>query len=59
MSTTRKQDDDFLLFLFPTFDLQNVLDWIGREFQPEDVFDEKVLIEWALSHEFTDKEEGE
>ena len=25
-----------------------LVDWIGKNMSPEDVFDEKVLVEWAI-----------
>ena len=36
--------------------LDDVLDWIRRTLEPDEVFDEKVLRDWALYNGFVEEE---
>jgi len=47
MSTSAKQDNEFLVDVVGTGLLENAMDWIARNLSPNDVFSEKDLVEWA------------
>lgn len=51
MSTT-SQDREF-----GSYFLDDIANWIGQHYNPEDVFDESELIQWALDNGFEKKEE--
>lgn len=55
---TRKQENDFIseiqsFISIDTDSLQNAIDFIGSEFEPEDVFSEKQLNDWAEANGYT------
>ena len=47
MSTTTKQDQEFLSAVLPNILLELAIEWIGANMNPEDVFAERVLRKWA------------
>lgn len=51
MSTTAKQDQDFLESVLGTGLLENSIDWIRSNMSPEDVFPEKELLQWAANYD--------
>lgn len=59
MASARQARDfkDYMVQLIETTmsdsSLQEAMDWIGTEFNPEDIFSEKQLAEWAESNGYT------
>lgn len=49
MSTTSNQDREF-----GSYFLGDILDWITRNFNPEDVFNKDKLKEWAVDYNMVD-----
>jgi hypothetical protein len=47
MATTSKQDKDFVDEVIGSSLLEKAIEWIRENMEPEDVFDAKVLQEWA------------
>jgi hypothetical protein len=47
MGTTYKQDKEFIDAIFPKDLLEQAIDWIGANMEPEDVFSEQRLTDWA------------
>jgi hypothetical protein len=47
MPTTHRQDQSFIAEVVPKDLLEQSLDWIRSNMEPEDVFGEDRLIEWA------------
>ena len=43
---------DNLEFALDGMDASFVLGWVQENFEPEDVFDEDILIDWAENNEF-------
>lgn len=55
---TRQQENDFSgeissFIEINTDALQSAIDFIGREMEPEDVFSEKQLEDWAEANGYT------
>jgi hypothetical protein len=47
MATTSKQDQNFVDEVVGSSLLEKAIQWIRENMEPEDVFDAKVLQEWA------------
>jgi hypothetical protein len=47
MATTSKQDQNFVDEVIGSSLLEKAIEWIRENMEPEDVFDAKVLQEWA------------
>lgn len=47
MSTTAKQDREFVESVISTSLLEESIDWIKSNLSPEEVYGEKELLEWA------------
>lgn len=50
--TSYTQDKNFISSVISNNLLQDAIDWIITNLNPEDVFDEKVLKEWARDNGF-------
>lgn len=50
MSTTARQDQDFLKALISDSLLEEAIDWIGSNLEPEEVFSDASLQYWAESN---------
>jgi hypothetical protein len=50
--TSSTQDRNFLEEVIGARVLEAAMDWIAKEFSPEDVFDEGKLSDWALNNGF-------
>ncbi len=53
-SLNPSERDSFAASCSPDVDV--VLEWVGENLKPEDVFDEETLAEWAESNDFAKKE---
>lgn len=52
--TSYRQDQQFTETLFDGNNfLQVAIEWIGKNMNPDDVFDEKDLSNWAEENDFT------
>jgi hypothetical protein len=51
MSTTAKQDSEFLVDVVGTGLLESAIDWIAANLDPTAVFPEKDLLNWASSYD--------
>ena len=47
MGTTVRQDSEFLAAVVSSSMLEDAIDWIKSNMNPEDVFEEKDLATWA------------
>lgn len=47
MATTVRQDSEFVSAVIGSSLLEEAIDWIQSNMNPEDVFDEKDLATWA------------
>ena len=47
MPTTVKQDHEFIFALISSALLEEAMKWIGDHMEPEDVFSQKQLENWA------------
>lgn len=47
MSTTYRQDKEFLEELIPETLLEKAIEWIKSNMEPQDVFEEEQLMDWA------------
>ena len=47
MATTVRQDSEFVSAVISSTLLEEAIDWIQSNMDPEDVFDEKTLATWA------------
>ena len=47
MATTARQDSEFVSAVISPSLLEDAIDWIKSNLNPEDVFDEKSLDTWA------------
>lgn len=47
MATTVRQDSEFVSAVISSSLLEDAIDWIQNNLNPEDVFDEKTLDTWA------------
>lgn len=54
--TTRKQDELFIKELIPDTLLELAIDWLQKNMEPEDVFTEAQLENWAKSNGFVDED---
>lgn len=54
---TAREDHDFKEALIPNSLLDDAIAWIAKNLNPEEVFDEKVLGEWATENGYISKEE--
>lgn len=52
MSTNAKSQERFSAAVIPTILLQDVLEWIRVNLEPEDVFTETELRLWSHAHGF-------
>jgi hypothetical protein len=52
MGTTVKQDNDFISSVISSSLLEESIEWIGRNMEPNDVFDDKTLEHWAINNGF-------
>ena len=50
--TTGIQDRDFIGSVIPSSLLEQAIEWIASNLNPEDVFPDNVLSEWALRNGF-------
>jgi hypothetical protein len=57
MSTTYKQDTDFISALIDRSMLANAIDWICKNLEPEDVFGNARMKEWAADSGYVEKTE--
>ena len=46
------ENDNFKKALFPDWPLDDVVDWIKANMEPEDVFTETALESWAEQNEY-------
>ena len=51
--TTGRQDRDFLESVIPNTLLEQAIEWIADNLDPEDVFDKKQLNYWADEQGYT------
>ncbi len=56
MATTR-ENHAFVGHLLPSCPLDEAIVWITKNMQPEDVFSDKQLTEWAVDSDFIKKVE--
>jgi len=56
MATTSKQDQDFLESVIPHTLLEEAIEWIASNLDPEDVFSENDLSCWAENNGFVEEE---
>ena len=49
--TTLRQDNEFVESILGTI-LEDSVEWIGNNMDPEDVFSESDLSYWAMEHGF-------
>jgi hypothetical protein len=54
MGTTYKQDTLFISYLIPKDLLEQAIDWIKDNMEPEDVFSPEALKQWALANDMID-----
>ena len=54
MATTTKQDQNFKDEVISSKLLEDAIAWIAKNMEPEDVFSESQLKEWAASNGFTE-----
>ena len=47
MATTVRQNSEFVSAVISSFLLEDAIEWIKSNLNPEDVFDEKSLATWA------------
>ena len=50
MGTTTKQDQDFITQMISDTLLENAIEWISNNLEPEDVFSVKDLEYWAKAN---------
>ena len=50
--TTAKQDNDFRDMLLGSDALDQSIEWIKDNLEPDDVFDSEQLEDWAKAHGF-------
>jgi len=51
-SSTTAQDNSFLRAAFPNTFLDDCVLWVGANLDPEDVFDDDALENWAINNGF-------
>lgn len=60
---SRQDNDKFDRFVasdfLPSYMLDSVIDWIKQNLEPNDVFDDAALEQWAEDNEFIPKAEAE
>ena len=59
MSTTSSQDRSFIQSTIETTLLQNAIDWIQTNLEPDAVFTEAQLEQWAENNDFVKRNEKE
>jgi hypothetical protein len=52
--TTSQQDNDFLSAVISGYLLEEAIQWISSNMEPEDVFSDGDLRRWALGNEMVD-----
>jgi len=57
--STASQDREFLNEVIGTSLLENAIEWIKDNLEPEDVFDEKDLEHWAEMNDYQKIEDAE
>ena len=57
--TTAKQDRDFISAMVSDSLLEDSIEWIGSNMNPEDVFTEEQLRDWAENNEMWMSEAGD
>lgn len=50
MGTSIKEDNDFRDALISTTFLEEAIDWINKNMNPEDIFDSSSLNNWAVEN---------
>jgi len=55
--TTSKEDSDFISEVISQTLLEESMQWIGDNLNPEEVFSERKLAEWATENGFVEGEE--
>lgn len=55
--TSWEQNKKFAESMLPTYPLDEAIDWISGSMEPEDVFYEEKLREWALANGFVESDE--
>lgn len=56
MATTSKQDADFLESVIGSTLLEESIDWIQANLDPEDVFSVETLRDWAEDNGYVEEE---
>ena len=59
MTTTYEQDSKFINDIVGVNILEEVVEWIKSNMNPEDVFDEKALKHWAIENVKVDEYDEE
>lgn len=57
--TTRQKDELHATALTAELDIDNILEWIAKNCDPEDVFSEADLVKWARANDFVGQSESE
>jgi hypothetical protein len=57
MSTTQKDNDDFVSEIMIGYTLDVAIEWIGKNLDPEDVFQKIKLQTWAENNGYILNEE--
>ena len=57
MATTARQDSEFIAAIINSTLLEEAIDWIQSNMNPEDVFDEKALEAWAKENGYEETDE--
>jgi hypothetical protein len=56
MPTTAQQDREFLGTIINSTLLEEAIEWIANNMNPEDVFSESQLDEWAVDNDWVEAE---
>lgn len=56
MGTTSKQDGDFAAWVIPGSFLEDAIEWISKNMEPEDVFGLEKLSAWAEENGYVEEE---
>lgn len=51
----QREESDFITNVL-NFDLDDVIEWVQKNSNPEDVFDKEDLEQWALDNGFVEEE---
>jgi hypothetical protein len=57
MATTVRQDSEFVSAVISSSLLEEAIDWIQSNMNPEDVFDDKTLSTWAEENGYEEADE--